>query len=107
MIYHIVSNYSHIKRVPKSLYSKENLPLDYVSFDIETTGFSYSDKMIQIAAVKYINKKEVDSFSTYINTNGVEISTPISYLTGITDHDIKNAPTLNEAMQNFMDLWIL
>lgn len=102
LIYRIVSNYSHVKRSPKSLYSKENLPLDYVSFDIETTGFSYSDKMIQIAAVKYINKKEVDSFSTYINTNGVEISTPISYLTGITNHNIKNAPTLDEAMQNFM-----
>lgn len=103
LVYHIVASYSHIKRVPNAVYSKQNLPLDYVSFDIETTGFSYADKMIQLAAVKYINKTEVDSFSTYISTDGLDIPTPISYLTGITNEDLIDAPSLNEAMALFMD----
>lgn len=103
LIYRVVANYSHIKRVPKALYSTQNLPNDYISFDIETTGFSYSDKMIQIAAVKYIDKKEVDSFSTFISTDGVDIPIAISYLTGITNENLINAPSLDNAMTSFMN----
>lgn len=103
LVYRIVSNYSRIKRVPDSLYTPDNLPTDYISFDIETTGLAYSDKMIQIAAVKYVNKQEVDSFSSFVDSDGVEISTAISYLTGITNDDLINAPTLNNAMKQFID----
>ncbi|MFC6346569.1 exonuclease domain-containing protein [Vagococcus carniphilus] len=103
LIYRIVADYSHIKRVPTSLYTQDNLPTDYISFDIETTGLAYSDKMIQIAAVKYQNSKEVDYFSSFIDSDGKEISTPISYLTGITNDDLIGAPSLNIVMSQFID----
>ena len=77
------------------------LALDtYISLDVETTGFSAAtDKMIEIAAIKYINGEEAESFVTLINP-GCEISKEITRLTGITNDDVIGAPSAIHILEN-------
>lgn len=103
LIHRIVAEFSGIRRKPSTVYNKVSLPTSYVSFDIETTGLSYEDTMIQIAGVKYENGIEVETFMSYVNPGEIEISTPISYLTGVTADHVANAPTLEVAVDLFLE----
>ena len=71
-------------------------PADYVVLDIETTGFSRTDdRIIEIAANKYSNGKLVEQYHSYVNP-GISIPIPVIQLTGITNADVKNAPTIKQ-----------
>lgn len=84
----------------KSLLTLEN---DYVCIDIETTGLSpYDDKIIEISAIKVSNNEIVDKFTSLVNPK-CHIRNFISNLTGITDDMVKNAPTLEEVLQSYLD----
>ncbi|MBU0278402.1 PolC-type DNA polymerase III [Gemella sp. zg-1178] len=73
----------------------------YVVFDVETTGLSAErDKLIEIAAVKVRDGKEIDSFESYINPRR-NISEFITRLTSISNEDVKDAPFEEEVMTNF------
>lgn len=73
--------------------------------DFETTGFSPTDDhIIQIAAIKFHNGDEIDRFTTYVNPQ-VPISSKITRITGITNVDVANAPTIKEViadLNNFL-----
>lgn len=76
---------------------------DYVVFDTETTGLNPSyDKIIEISAIKFINNKKVDTFSTLINPK-VVIEPFITQLTGIKQEDLKDKPTINEVIPKFFE----
>ena len=67
-----------------------------IILDVETTGFNPKrDKIIEVAALKLKAGKIEDQFSTLINPLK-PISTSISRLTGLTQADLKAAPSFQE-----------
>jgi len=76
---------------------------DMVVFDIETTGLSSRyDEIIQIAAIRILNGSIIpnDFFFSYIKP---QCSIPgfITAYTGITEHDVKKAPSLSKILPEF------
>lgn len=70
----------------------------YIALDLETTGLNPKrDKIIEIGALKVVNGKEVDSFSTFINP-GRKLEDRIVELTGITDAQLMDAPYIEEVL---------
>lgn len=84
------------KQVPEKL--KNNV---FVIFDLEATS-KYPDtaKIIEIAAFKMINGVICEAFTTFINPQ-IPIPEDITSLTSITNDDVKNAPTIAEALPDF------
>ena len=90
-------------------------PDNYVVIDIETTGldFEYSD-IIEVAAVRYINRVEADSFVSLVQPTPYYVMGDgklelryvpefITDLTGITNDMLKAAPSKSEIIVKFMD----
>lgn len=76
---------------------------DYIVFDLETTGLDcIKDKIIEIAAIKYKNYNQIDSFHFLVNPR-IEISDKITKLTGITNDDVKNAETIEKILPKFVE----
>lgn len=74
-----------------------------VVFDIETTGFSSTkDKIIEIGAVKVVEGKIVDKYSTFVNPQ-VPIPFEIENLTHITDDMVVDAPLIDTVLPEFLD----
>ncbi|MDO5016565.1 MAG: 3'-5' exonuclease [Eubacteriales bacterium] len=71
---------------------------DYVVIDTETTGLSPGkDRVIEIAAVKVINGKIADSYTTLVNPR-VKIRPEITSLTGITNGMLTAAPVIENVI---------
>lgn len=76
---------------------------NYCVFDLETTGTSYkSDAIIEISAVKVINGKVVDEFTTLVNPER-QIPWYATNVNGITDDMVEDAPTIDDALARFLD----
>ena len=72
-----------------------NVPMNYVAFDIETTGLNPKyEKIIELGAAKVRDGKVEDTFSTFINP-GKSLPSRIIELTGICDADVKSAPYID------------
>lgn len=77
-----------------------------VVVDIETTGLSCgeegkeSDRIIEIAAVKYEKRHPVDQFHTYVACP-TSLSEEVSVLTGITVTMLAGAPPAPQALKEF------
>ena len=85
---------------------KDLLPLleldEFISFDLETTGLNPDkDKITEIAACRFINGEFTEEFTTLINP-GIPIPKNITALTGITNKMVENAPSINDALPDFM-----
>ena len=73
---------------------------EYVSIDIETTGFSpKDDSILEIGAVKIKNGEIVDKFESFVYTDN-PIPYGITSLTGITNDMVASAPNIDEVIQN-------
>ncbi len=80
----------------------QSLDAEFTVFDIETTGLSsYKDKITEIGAVKVVNGKIAEKFSTFVNPQ-VHISDEITKLTGIDDSMVADAPTIEEVLPKFI-----
>ncbi|MEG0952605.1 MAG: PHP domain-containing protein, partial [Niameybacter sp.] len=80
----------------------QNLRESYVVFDLETTGFSaHQNRIIEIGAVKVVNGEVVDQFSEFVNPQ-VPIPYEIENLTGIKDHMVMDAPTIETILPQFL-----
>ncbi len=74
----------------------------YVVFDIETTGFSpEKNQIIEIGAVRVVDGKITDRFSTFVNPE-VPIPFDIEKLTGINDAMVLDAPRLCQVLPEFL-----
>ncbi len=74
----------------------------YVVFDIETTGLSpEKEEITEIGAVKIVEGVVTDTFSQLINP-GKTIPPKITELTGITDDMVKDKPTIDMVLPEFL-----
>lgn len=81
---------------------KDFIKDSYIVTDLETTGLSPErDKIIEIAAVRITDGKPDGTFSTLVNPKR-HIGSEITSLTGISDSMVKSAPTISEAMPEFL-----
>jgi len=75
----------------------------YVSLDLETTGLNPKyDKIIEIGAVKVIDGKTVDNFSSFVNP-GRKLEERITELTGITEEDVKKGLLPSEIIPKLIE----
>lgn len=74
----------------------------FVAFDLETTGFiPQRDEITEISAVKVVNGKVVDKFSSLVKPNR-KISEKITAITGITNEMVADAPRINSVLLEFL-----
>ncbi len=74
-----------------------------VVFDIETTGFGpVNDQIIEIGAVKVVDGKIVDKYSTFVNPD-VPIPYHITQLTSITDEMVMDSPKIDVILPEFFE----
>jgi len=77
----------------------------YVVFDVETTGLSaVYDTIIELAAVKIKDGNVIDKFESFANPHHALSATTIN-LTGITDDMVRDAPEIEDVINQFHD-WI-
>lgn len=75
--------------------------MDYVVFDLETTGLKpESAEIIEVGAVKIHQGQIIDRFQTFVD-DGVIIPPNITQLTHITNEMIAGAPTAREVLADF------
>jgi DNA polymerase III subunit epsilon len=75
--------------------------MQYIAFDIETTGFlPRVDQIVEIAAVKFIDFKAVEAFSSLVNPK-IPIPLGAGRVHGITDEMVKDAPMIDSVLANF------
>ncbi len=76
----------------------------YVVFDFETTGFNAGggDSIIEVGAVKIKNGEIIDTFDRLINP-GKPLEEHIVKLTHITDDMLKDCPSEEEVIKEFID----
>ena len=93
------------ERIERTLKGKSTIDLlsDYIVFDIETTGLDSSyDEVIEIGAIKVKKNKTVSKFNSLVKPKN-EVDEYITELTGITNEMVKDAPTIEEVLPDFMD----
>ncbi|HEX3032140.1 MAG TPA: PolC-type DNA polymerase III [Bacillota bacterium] len=77
--------------------------LEYVVFDLETTGLSpASNEIIEIGGVKVKDGTVIDRFSTFVKPKG-QIPPEIVRLTSITQQMVEDAPPIEEALVDFLE----
>lgn len=87
---------------PHHTISRKTPPSHYVIFDIETTGFSRTnDRIIEIAAIEYVDGQPTNTFRTYVNPQR-HIPNSITRLTGIRNSDVSEAPTIMEVKSDIL-----
>lgn len=76
---------------------------DVVVIDTETTGFSFNhDELIQIAAARMVKGEITEWYITFVNP-GKQIPEDVAHLTNISDEDVKDAPSPDEALQKLVE----
>ncbi|MDA8235838.1 MAG: exonuclease domain-containing protein [Clostridia bacterium] len=73
----------------------------YVILDLETTGPSPQDEILEIGAVKLKNGQVIDTFTTLVRPKG-KIPLRIKLLTGINDQMVVEAPELNDVLPDLL-----
>ena len=80
---------------PKGKYS------EFVVFDTETTGLSGAkDRIVELAAIRFIDGVPTEVFETLINPE-CEISSEASAVNHITNEMVADAPTISEVLPSF------
>ena len=79
---------------------------EYVVFDLETTGLHPETcQIIQMAAVRFIDHREVDRFFTFVDPR-CSIPADITQLTGLSDETVAGAPHIEDVFMDFVRfLW--
>lgn len=78
---------------------KLNLKKPLIVFDLETTGLDLvKDRIIQISYIKVLTDGTEERENIFVNP-GKPIPADVAELTGISDDDVKDAPTFNEIAQ--------
>lgn len=78
-------------------------PLDDVKFtivDVETTGLTREDRVIELACIQIHNFKEIKRFQSLVNP-GMPINPIATEICGIRDEDVAQAPIFAEIADQF------
>ena len=76
---------------------------DYIAFDFETTGLSpEDDRIIEIAAIKFVNGNLADRFVKLINPER-PIDPFITDITGISDNMVRDKPIESDIIDEFLE----
>ncbi|HEY9785767.1 MAG TPA: exonuclease domain-containing protein [Candidatus Obscuribacterales bacterium] len=83
--------------------SKLLTDLDFIAFDVETTGLSpIACKLVELSAVRFrLGSKETSVFSTLIHPE-TSIPEEVTAIHGITDEMVKDAPPAKDAIPAFL-----
>ena len=85
--------------------SATGFPADYVTLDLETTGFyPNSCSITEIGAVRVRDRRIVDRFQQLVNPLR-PIPAQVVKLTGITDEMVAGLPTIDEVLPRFVS-WL-
>ncbi len=77
----------------------------YVSFDLETTGFSViHDGITEFGAVKIKNGEVIDRLQSFIHP-GKSIGTRVSQLTSITNEMVADAPSIKDFLPKILEFF--
>lgn len=77
--------------------------MNFISFDLETTGFIAGvDQITEIAAVKFMNGEPAGVFSTLVNPKR-SIPEEVQKVTGITPDMVEGKPTIDALLDSFAD----
>ena len=77
--------------------------MDFIAFDLETTGLSSEkNKIIEIAAVKFSAGKPVDHYVSFVNPE-TPIPDEITEITQISDKEVKDAPLIKDVLPTFSE----
>ena len=75
---------------------------EFVAFDLETTGLSSrEDAITEIGAVIYKNGEILDRFQSFVNPHR-PLTQKVIDLTGITDDMLKDAPSIETVLPEFL-----
>jgi DNA polymerase III epsilon subunit family exonuclease len=76
---------------------------DFVVIDFETTGLSpLANEVIEVSALKYVNRKFVDSYITLIKPKN-RIPAYISQINGISNEMVKDSPSAEEVIPKLLE----
>lgn len=74
---------------------------EFCVVDVETTGLNpFKNEIVQLSAIKFQEFEPVDCFTTYIKPIG-GINADAARINGITDETVKDAPTIDQAVNAF------
>ena len=73
---------------------------DYIAFDLEFNQHEGVTHLIQVLAVHFQDGHEIDAFDSYVHTS-VPLKSFINGLTGITAETLKDAPKVEQVLQDF------
>lgn len=77
--------------------------LDYVIFDLETTGFSKDkDRIIEIAALRIAGGEVIDKYHKRVNPERLIPENVSKHVHGIYDKDVKGCPPIAFILPGFM-----
>ncbi|MGN0287528.1 MAG: exonuclease domain-containing protein [Atopobiaceae bacterium] len=87
-----------------SFLRASDLPTSYVSYDLETTGLGTQAQIIEIGAVRVIDRGEDERFDTFVALDeGVHIEPAAARLTHISEDMLAGAPSVEEAYRQFAE----
>ncbi|MCY7069034.1 3'-5' exonuclease [Streptococcus oralis] len=73
---------------------------DYIAFDLEFNQHEGVTHLIQVSAVRFQDGQEIGAFDSYVHTS-VPLKSFINGLTGITAETLKDAPKVEQVLQDF------
>lgn len=74
---------------------------DYTAIDLETTGLDPADeKIVELGAVRVRNGRPVATYGQLVNPSK-PVPPQVRRLTGITDSDLADKPTIDKVCRNF------
>ena len=73
---------------------------DYIAFDLEFNQHEGVTHLIQVSAVRFQDGQEIGAFDSYVHAS-VPLKSFINGLTGITAETLKDAPKVEQVLQDF------
>ncbi|GAF67417.1 unnamed protein product [marine sediment metagenome] len=88
----------HVDAGASSNFEVSILPHEFVALDLETSGLSpQTNSIIEVGVARYLDTEVVDTYSSLVWLDE-ELDPFVTFLTGITQAMLQNAPGLNSVL---------